>query len=281
MDHSEDRASLPSRCTSSIKECAMIEAEVQQVFSDMEVRGLFAEAIYNEDAGTELLTEAGTHAAISNLRRLYSTMPREATRLGVGFGMLFALRLWSDEPQLAQHLVNCEQTRDEAYAPDPGSVREREDSLRAFDGLAMLVFPIVYNEKRAFEDRVKDAICGGLIFGLMETCVQERVQMLLAPSASIDTAFGDNVCDTAALAAFFVNGSTLPEAMAAQPGSPFAAEVIAAALCELMLNGRNVRQELAKRTVYEGLCRGLVFALVLWRDHPGIAGRLAASITRR
>jgi tetrahydromethanopterin S-methyltransferase subunit F len=281
MDHPEDLATLLSRCLNGIKECAMIHAEFQQVFADLEERGLFGEAIYNEDATMELLTEASMHIAVTNLRHLYTTMPREATKLGIAFGMLFALRLWSDHPGLAQHLVDCERTRDEADAPDADSAPEDQASFCAFDQLAMLAFPIFYNETRAVEDRVKDAICGGLIVGLKETRGEDGLQILLAPSASADTAFGSNVSDTAALAAVFVNGSAFAEAMAAKPGSPFPAEVIASALCQLMLHNRTIEREPPKSTAYEGLCRGLVFALVLWRDHPRIASRLAESTARR
>ena len=92
----------------------MIHEECDTIFADQEERGLFDEAIYNDDAPMDLLTDAGAHSSISNLRRLYRIMPNEATCLGVAFRMLFALRVWAERPALAQHLVDCERTRDEA-----------------------------------------------------------------------------------------------------------------------------------------------------------------------
>lgn len=112
--HPEDRSSVYSLCVNGIDDCRMIQEELSVVFGEQNERGLFDEAIYNDDAVMELLIEAGKHPSVANLRHLYNVMPNEATRLGVALGMLFALRIWAERPALAQHFVGCEQTRDEA-----------------------------------------------------------------------------------------------------------------------------------------------------------------------
>ena len=95
-----------------------MQEELGKIFADQQERGLFDEASYNDDAPMELLADAGRHSAMAKLCHLHGLMPNEATRLGVAFGMLFALRLWTERPDLAQHVVDCERTRDEAEDRD-------------------------------------------------------------------------------------------------------------------------------------------------------------------